>query len=148
MFNNLEYSSERIDAPTILGLFWGQVKRVSVKAIQPLSSQELTHKMLCRQSQLSAQPYRTVTENIGIIFLFCAHISNFLLFRNKCNFRHRGIGLYIRPIWAYIRYINTPNPITFYSKILRSIGLPVVVNTCFASLSAGLYVKKPACLSP
>ena len=113
----------------------------------PLSSQELTHKMLCRQSQLSAQPYRTVTENIGIIFLFCAHISNFLLFRNKCNFRHRGIGLYIRPIWAYIRYINTPNPITFYSKILRSIGLPVVVHTCFASLSAGLYVKKPACLS-
>ena len=92
------------------GVVLGQGKRFSVKAIQPLSSQELTHKMLCRQSQLSAQPYRTVTENIGIIFLFCARISNFLLFRNKCNFRHRGIGLYIRPIWAYIRYINTPTP--------------------------------------
>lgn len=138
MFNNLEYSSERIDAPTILGLFWGQGKRFSVKAIQPLSSQELTHKMLCRQSQLSAQTYRTVRENIGIIFLFCAHISNFLLFRNKCNFRHRGIGL----------YINTQTPNNLYLKILRSIGLPVVVHTCFASLSAGLYVKKPDCLSP
>lgn len=27
MFNNLVCSSERIDAPTILGLFWGQGKR-------------------------------------------------------------------------------------------------------------------------
>ena len=38
MFNNLVYSSERIDAPTILGLFWGQGKRFSVQTIQPLRS--------------------------------------------------------------------------------------------------------------
>lgn len=64
------------------GVVLGQGKRFSIQTIQPLSSQELTHKMLCRQSQLSAQPYRTVTENIGIIFLFRVHISNLLLFKN------------------------------------------------------------------
>ena len=37
MFNNLVCSSERIDTPTILGLFLGQGKRFSVKAIQPRS---------------------------------------------------------------------------------------------------------------
>ena len=85
MFNNLVCSSERIDAPTIWGCFWGQGKRFSVKAIQPLSSQELTHKMLCRQSQLSAQPYRTAVMFVGTVFRIYGHIG-------VLGFRYWGLG--------------------------------------------------------
>lgn len=138
MFNNLVCSSERIDTPTILGLFWGRgnvfPSRQSNRSVRKNS------RIKCFVGKANYPHNRIERRQRTSVLYFCfVHIYlTFYYSGTNATFGIEASGC-----------ISIPqHPITFYSKILRSIGLPVVVHTCFASLSAGLYVKKPACLSP